>query len=146
MHNQLKGRSVIVRIIRLLAGVLITTAFLQLSDAQASRTWLVFPYSWLVVTSMLSAWVTGPPWGWVVTAGCIMLLGAFDIARAIQGPLAWYYRGDLVAAVLSQGETLQLTGFFALLTSAGGLCAWGSNNLLKHLFQRGRQWLMRTPG
>ncbi len=145
MHDQPKRRLVIVRLIRLLAGVLVTAGCFQWHSTLASQTWL-FPFLFLMVTSMLTAWVTGPPWGWVVTAGWIVLGGGLAIARAIQGPLTWFYHRDLVAAVLGQGETLMLTGLFAMFASAAGLCAWGSTALLRHLFQRGRDWYVRPPG
>ncbi len=95
---------------------------------------------------MLTAWVTGPPWGWVVTAGWIGVQGSLAIARAIQGPFTWFYHGDVVAAVLGQGDTLVVSGLFAMLTSAAGLCAWGSTARPRHLFQRGREWCVRPPG
>lgn len=135
MHNQPKRRLVIVRIIRLFAGVLVTAGCFEWYSTLPSQIWL-FPF--LFTASMLTAWVTGPPLGWIVTAVWIMLGGGFAIARDIQGPLTWLYHGDLVAAMLGQGDTLTITGLFAMVASAAGLCAWGSTALLRHLFQHGR--------
>jgi hypothetical protein len=72
-----------IRLIRLLAGVLIAPACFQLWSAQGSGGWLSLVV--VVAISMLTTWVTGPPWGWVVTAGWIVLGGDLGTARAIQG-------------------------------------------------------------
>ncbi len=143
MHNQSQHRRVIIRLARLLVGVLVIIVSSQWDNALTSQIgW--FPF--LVALSMLTAWVAGPPWGWAVTVGYIVVGGAFDIARAIQGSLDWYYHGDLVAAVLSQGETLTLTGIFALVASAASLFAWGSADLLRHLIQHGHVQYRQPPG
>ncbi len=127
-------RSQTLSALRLLAGALLTATCFQWSSAQDLQQWL-FPF--VFATGVLTTWATGPRWGWLVTTCYLMVQGGFYIANAIRGPLDWFYRGDLLAAVLAQSETIIITAAFALVAGMGGLCGWAIIALISHLVPTG---------
>ena len=107
--------------LRLASGVLITAVCFQWSYGQDLQQWL-FPF--VFAAGMLTTWATGPRWGWLVTTGYLLVQGSLAISNAIRGPLDWFYRGNLLAAVLAQSETIWITLILAAVAAMGALCGW----------------------
>lgn len=130
--RQNREKSILKRLIRVLCGMLITVGVLHFWWGHDLHEWL-FPM--LFLTGLLVAFVTGPPWRWLVVAACLWIQSGVTIAGAIRGPLMWFYGGNLIAAVLGQSETLVLTVMFSLVASAGGLCGWAIASLVTTIYQ-----------
>lgn len=130
--RQRRAKFMLKRLIRVLCGVLITVGVLHFLWERDLHEWL-FPM--LFLTGLLVAWVTGPPWRWLVAAACLWIQSGVTIASAIGGPLMWFYGGNVIAAVLGQSETLVLTAVFSMVTSAGGLCGWAIASLVTTIYQ-----------
>ena len=78
---QHRAKLVFQSLIRILCSVVITMSVFHLSWGHDFGE-MLFPFLFLV--GLLVAWVTGPPWGWLIVPGYFWVSGALNIAYAIR--------------------------------------------------------------